>query len=358
MSTLLTDYGTLWFFSQLPIYVSHHRLSILSRSVTHFLRPFGLHVRSLLGCLYKPSRFIFTNMKLVKVLDLSTEWWQETKIDKLDLLRFLRASSMPSSTERCINLEYLFMETTINGQLQNMILKMVKLRYVHFEGEVNWYKRETIHGSFQNTNLEALSTFIIADENDMKFLRCSPFLRRLKCLLASELNPSKPYYYPTLNFLNHLESLSIIFSACGIISNLISLPLTLRKLTLTYFKLNSKEMKMIGELPKLEVLKLESSGIEDYEWNPNEDEFQQLRFLKLGYMGVQLNVSSDHFPRLEQLVLTQFRTSIPSSLGYIPTLVKIEVRWCEKQVEESASEIQEEQKEYGNELLKVIIISS
>ncbi|KAL2533024.1 putative disease resistance protein [Abeliophyllum distichum] len=129
-------------------------------------------------------------------------------------------------------------------------------------------------------------------------------------------------------------------------------------LTLTAFNLNSNEMKMIGKLPKLEVLKLESSRIEDYKWNPNEDEFQQLRFLKLDFMGVQLNFSSDHFSRLEQLVLTRFRTAIPSSLGDIPSLVKIEVRWCEKQVEESASKIQKEQKEYGNELLKVIIISS
>ncbi|KAL2479139.1 putative late blight resistance protein-like protein R1A-3 [Forsythia ovata] len=252
---------------QFPIYVQHQRLSILSHSVSPLSRPFGAHVRSLLGYLHEPSRFIFSNMKLVKVLDLSAEWSRETKFEKLDLLR-------------------------------------------------------------------------------------------LKCKFSSEYNPSKPYYYPTLDFLKHLESLSILFRAHGVLSNVITLPLTLRNLTLTAFKLNSNEMKMIGELPKLEVLKLESSGIEDYKWNPNEDEFQQLRFLKLDFMGVQLNVSSYHFSRLEQLVLTRFMTAIPSSLGDIPTLVKIEVRWCEKQVEESASKIQEEQKEYGNELLKVIIISS
>ncbi|KAL2533018.1 NB-ARC domain-containing protein [Abeliophyllum distichum] len=135
---------------QLPIYVPHHRLSILSSSITPFSRPFGLHVRSLLGYLPEPSRFIFSNMELVKVLDLSTEWSQGTKIGKLELL---------------------------------------------------------------------------------------------------------------------------------------SLPLNLRKLTLTRLKLNSNEMKMIGELQKLEVLKLESASIEVNEWNPNEGEFQQLRFLKLHNMG-------------------------------------------------------------------------
>ncbi|KAL2553429.1 putative late blight resistance protein-like protein R1B-16 [Forsythia ovata] len=297
-------------------------------------------------------------MKLVKVLDLSAKWLRETKFEKLDFLRFLRASAMPSSIGICRNLEYLFMDTMINGQLQNIIFKMVKLRHVHFEGEVNWYEREIINESFQKNNLEVLSTFLVEDENDMKFLRCSPFLHRLKCKLSSGYNTSKPYYYPTLDFLKHLESLSILFRAHGVLSNVISLPLTLRNLTLTSFQLNSNEMKMIGELPKLEVLKLKSAVIEDYKWNPNEDEFQQLRFLKLDYMGVQLNVSSDHFSRLGQLVLTRFMTAIPSSLGDIPTLVKIEVRWCEKQVEKSASKIQEEQKEYGNELLKVMIISS
>ncbi|KAL2533217.1 Disease resistance protein RPP13 [Abeliophyllum distichum] len=64
---------------QLPIYVSHHRLSILSHSIAPFSRPFGLHVRSLLGYLPNPSRFIFSNMKLVKVVHLSALWWGENK---------------------------------------------------------------------------------------------------------------------------------------------------------------------------------------------------------------------------------------------------------------------------------------
>ncbi|KAL2506301.1 NB-ARC domain-containing protein [Abeliophyllum distichum] len=296
-------------------------------------------------------------MKLVKVLDLSTEWSQETKIEKLDLLRFFRAFSMPSSIRLCANLEYLFMDTFKDGHLEN-IIKMEKLRHAHFKGEVVWEKREIMHESFQKNNLEALSTVCIEDENDMKFLRCLPFLRRLKCKFSLEYNPSKPYYYPILNFLDHLESLSILFWVDGPPSNLISLPLNLRKLTLKNFNLYSKEMKMIGELPKLEVLKLEICRIEDYQWNPNEDEFQQLRFLKIDRICVELNVSSDHFPRLEHLVLKRFDIAIPSSLGDIPTLVKIEIKWCEKQVEESALKILEKQQDNGNELLKVTIISS
>ncbi|KAL2552900.1 Disease resistance protein RPP13 [Forsythia ovata] len=345
---------------QLPIYVPHHRLSILSRSITPFSRPFGLHVRSLLGYLPEPSRFIFSNMELVKVLDLSTGWSQGTKIEKLDLLRFLRVSAMPSSIGICRNLEYLFIDTMEKGELPNIIFQMVKLRRVHFEGKLSWREREIVGESFQINNLEAFSSFIIKDENDMKILRCSPFLRRLKCKLSSVGNPSNnPYFYPTLNFLNHLESLSMLSEIYGIISNLISLPLTLKRLTLTDFRLNSKEMEMIRELPELEVLKLENCTIEDYQWNPNEGEFKQLRFLKIDRMKrVELNVSSDHFPRLEQLVLTRFETAIPSSLGDIPTLVKIEVKWCNKQVEESALRILEEQKDNGNEWLKVIIISS
>ncbi|KAL2454412.1 NB-ARC domain-containing protein [Abeliophyllum distichum] len=262
---------------------------------------------------------------------------------------------MTSPIGMCRNLEYLFVDYVTKGKFQNMIFKMVKLRHVHFGGEVDSYKREIMHESFQINNLEAFSYFLIKYENDLKFLRSSPFLHRLKCILSSEWNPSKPYYYPTLNFLNHLESLSILFRASSIISNLISLPLSLRKLTLTDFKLNSKEMKMIGELPKLEVLKLESAVIEDNQWNPKEGEFQQLRFLKLYRILLEeLNVASDNFPRLEQLVLRGFETAIPSSVGDIPTLVKIEVKWCTKQVEESALKILEEQ---TDELLKVIIIS-
>ncbi|KAL2553422.1 putative late blight resistance protein-like protein R1B-16 [Forsythia ovata] len=288
-------------------------------------------------------------MELVKVLDLSTEWSKGTKMEKMELLRFLRTSAMPSSIRICRNLEYLFMDTMKKGELPNLIFKMVKLRRVHFKGKVSWREREIIDDSFQINNLEAFSTFLIKDENDMKILRCSPFLRILKCKFVSVGNSANPNYYPTLNFLNHLEFLSII-------SNLINLPLNLRKLTLTKLKLNSIEMKMIGELHKLKVLKLESASIEDNEWNPNEGEFQLLRFLKLHNMGVELNVSSDHFPRLEQLVLRRFRTAIPSSLGDIPTLVKIEVKWCTNEVEESALKILEEQQDNGNGLLKVKIV--
>ncbi|KAL2553278.1 putative late blight resistance protein-like protein R1B-16 [Forsythia ovata] len=263
---------------------------------------------------------------------------------------------MPSSIRICRNLEYLFMDTVKKGELPNIIFKMLNLKCVHFKGTVSWYKREIIDESFQINNLEAFSTFLIKDENDMKILRGSPFLRKLKCKLSAVCYPSDPYDYPNFNFLDHLESLSILCEVFGIISNLISLPLNLRKLTLNKFKLNSKEMKMIGELPNLEVLKLVRGTILDYEWNPNEGEFQQLRFLKLDSMvWVKLNVSRDHFPRLEQLVLIRFDTAIPTSLGDIPTLVKIEVKWCKERVEESALKILEEQLENGNKFLKVII---
>ncbi|KAL2533017.1 NB-ARC domain-containing protein [Abeliophyllum distichum] len=143
--------------------------------------------------------------------------------------------------------------------------------------------------------------------------------------------------------------------------DLTSLPLNLRKLTLRNFDLSWMQMNIIGELPKLEVLKLRDVTIEGKRWDASEGEFQELRFLELD--GVQIehwNASIDNFPKLEQLVLRSClqHLEIPSDLGFIPCLLKIEVHGCIKSVEDSALQIQEEQRDNGNEELKVIISRS
>ncbi|KAL2532974.1 NB-ARC domain-containing protein [Abeliophyllum distichum] len=177
---------------------------------------------------------------------------------------------------------------------------------------------------------------------------------------------SKASTHAVVNHLhyNQLESLNISFDPSYVLDDaspdFTSLPLNLRKLTLRNFDLSWKKLKIIGELPRLEVLKLRDVTIEGKQWDASEEEFQELRFLELD--GVQIehwNASSDHFPKLEQLVLRSCQhLEIPSDLGFIPCLLKIEVHGCIKSVEESALQILEEQRDNGNEELKVIISHS
>lgn len=71
----------------------------------------------------------------------------------------------------------------------------------------------------------------------------------------------------------------------------------------------------------------------------------------------QWNVeSSQHFPRLEQLVLRSCykREEIPSEIGEITTLQLIEVRGrCQESMVESARRIRQEQRDMGNDELRI-----
>ncbi|KAL2504818.1 NB-ARC domain-containing protein [Abeliophyllum distichum] len=95
----------------------------------------------------------------------------------------------------------------------------------------------------------------------------------------------------------------------------------------------------------------------DYSWIndcPDLSFLPQLESIRMTFYSLQ----EDHFPTLERLVLEScnFLKSIPSELGYIPTLQMIEVHSCGKIVRESAMKIKEEQEENGNEELKVIMV--
>ncbi|KAI7995300.1 hypothetical protein LOK49_LG11G00947 [Camellia lanceoleosa] len=70
----------------------------------------------------------------------------------------------------------------------------------------------------------------------------------------------------------------------------------------------------------------------------------------------QLEVSSNHFPVLQRLVLIQCNglKKIPSEMGNIPTLQMIEVHWCHPFLANSAKEIKEEQESIGNNWLQMI----
>ncbi|KAL2551375.1 putative late blight resistance protein-like protein R1B-14 [Forsythia ovata] len=146
-----------------------------------------------------------------------------------------------------------------------------------------------------NNNLHSISVIRISDETDLKILRCSPNLRRLKVLIGSSLNYS-------FSFLNQLESLKL--ESYNISSSLFSLPLNLKQLTLDGVQISREQMEIIGKLEYLEVLKLQNVGFEGNQWGTSEGGFPQLKFLKLYQVQiVEWNAASDHFPTLQQLVL-------------------------------------------------------
>ncbi|KAG8367805.1 hypothetical protein BUALT_Bualt16G0110900 [Buddleja alternifolia] len=142
----------------------------------------------------------------------------------------------------------------------------------------------------------------------------------------------------------------------------INFPSNIKKLSLFGFNsLPWEEMSIIGALPNLEILKLGYSAIVGEIWETRDGEFQQLRFLKLeglyNFCKWDISFSSEHFPKLQQLVLHDCwkLQEIPCAMGEIETLQLIDVKRCQKSVGESATQIEEEQRDMGNEDLRIII---
>ncbi|KAL2493292.1 putative disease resistance protein [Abeliophyllum distichum] len=277
-----------------------------------------------------------------------------TQLKRLVNVRYLVIPFIDPQMEMFQKLEILYVQSCEEVEIPDFLLEMVNLRHMICKGFLRFSKsssrRATEDEIFRINNLQSISDLIISNEMDGKILRCSRNLRKLKCFLQK---------FQDLSFLNRLESLRLTFPY-NYETHMISLPLNLRKLTLKHFYLSWEQAKIIGRLPNLVVLKLEECSFQGDQWNTTEGEFQQLKVLKLSsVLGfTEWNASSDPFPRLEQLVLKYCNLEkIPSSFCDIPTLKMIGVHYCEQSVVESAMQIQEEQRDMGNEELQVIISS-
>ncbi|KAL2531438.1 putative disease resistance RPP8-like protein 4 [Abeliophyllum distichum] len=341
------------------MYQQHRHLSInYNYNHIHSL-PFGQQVRSLLCFDLQSPTSISCSFKVVRVLEcfrISSDH-VVIGIEHLVHLRFLKISGRLPPMESFQRLECLVVHSIDEIEIPNILLNMLSLRHMHFLGggyfSASCLQQATNNESFQiNNNLESIYVIRISNETDLKMLRCSPNLRRLKVSIRSSLN----YYF---DFLNQLESLKLESGALS--SSFFRLPLNLKQLTLADAHISPEQMEIIGKLEYLEVLKLQYVVFEGEQWDTSEGGFPQLKFLKLyGVNIAEWNAECDHFPRLQQLVLEfcNCLKMIPPNLGDIPTLQKIVVYKCAEAIKDSAKKIQEEQQDNGNEELEFIIVSA
>ncbi|KAI3451617.1 hypothetical protein Pfo_008282 [Paulownia fortunei] len=340
-----------WVENNYSIYERGHRLS-LQDSIT----PFGQHVRSFHGNSLE-SPFYVRNMKLLRVLDFKEINYSAhfIGIEYLVQLRYLVINQFPASIGSLVNLEYLLVdseETVI--KIPFAILRMVKLRYLHVTTETSF---DEDCNSSQINNLEHLSHVRIHSLKDEEMLKCSPHLRKLKCRCEPLWVEEKgTYRYPDLRFLTQLASLKMTAFQKPVMVE-INFPSNIKKLALSGLRLPWEKMSIIGGLSNLVVLKLGYKALVGETWDTRDGEFQQLRFLKLAHLNLaQWNVaSSEHFPKLQRLVLRDCYNlqEIPCEIGEIVTLQLIEVQgWCIKSLVESAIQIEQEQRDMGNEELR------
>ncbi|KAL7131933.1 hypothetical protein ABFS83_12G038200 [Erythranthe nasuta] len=358
------------------VYERNHRVCIPPESIDVESRPFGLHIRSWLGH-WPGISFIYSRMKLLRVLDLSAknDPINVSGIEQLVHLRYLAVrvteDHIPPSIGRLENLEFLLLYGPGSVEITEDFLNLVKLRHLHIAehatfGESCHRRAALAEKSFRMDSLESISGLWIIHEDDEKVLRCFfPRVRRLKCATKPLWDSSeKCHRYVALDdCLTMLESLNISYLGSEYLKlpDTLNLPSSLKKLTLHDFKLSRNEMSMIGRLPKLEALKLLYAVFDGKEWKTNDDEFRELKFLKLDALKIRRwNTCDDHFPRLQRLVMHKCwkLKKFPRSLGDIPTLQVVDIHSCSKSVANSALDVQREQLEYGNDELKIIISGS
>ncbi|KAL0318442.1 UNVERIFIED_CONTAM: putative late blight resistance proteinR1B-16 [Sesamum angustifolium] len=162
-----------------------------------------------------------------------------------------------------------------------------------------------------------------------------------------------------LTRLHKLESLSVVEKDLSLLANMITFPISLKKLTLSTCCIPWEEMKVFGSvLPNLEKLKLYHNAFKGAEWSPVEGQFPRLKVLIIWKNDLVWWRAEDvHFPCLERLVLDEMHSleEIPSGIGDIPTLRSIHLKRCSGSSVNSARQILEEQQSFGNETLQLCV---
>ncbi|XP_073138734.1 putative late blight resistance protein homolog R1A-10 [Henckelia pumila] len=208
-------------------------------------------------------------------------------------------------------------------------------------------------------NLQTLSwieDFRFTDE----IVKTIPKLKKLKVnYFQRKTRDWSHYHLSNVVCLNELESLRIgSYSEIAFPPNS-KFPAALKKLTLSGCRLSWKNLTMVGSLPNLEVLILKFGACLGEVWEPNEEEFQKLKFLQLYSLDiVEWRADDSHFSKLECLKISVCwkLKEIPIEIGNIQTLEKIELENGSPSAEDSARQILDEQRSLGNEVLQLCIL--
>ncbi|CAI9117750.1 OLC1v1019229C1 [Oldenlandia corymbosa var. corymbosa] len=349
-----------------PSIFSSYRLSFGVKR-PHFVdsQPSGSVARSLIffassdsepKCPYDIS-FICKNFKFLRILDLESIMAIDfpVEIGQMIQLRYLAVSgymkSVPSSISNLWKLETLVVKGLRKVMLPKTICSMVRLRYLHVNNHV-LFDLEGLDQDVENSShLESLVSFStpsLSCKNDRwRILRWMPNLRKLRCIFwdLGDDRSEECSEFIRWDYLFFLESLKIICFGGTPNSRDFLLPLSLKKLTLSNFRIQENHLKVIGNLWTLKVLKLRAGAFEGQRWDMREEEFEKLEYLELDTMDiVYWDAESDHLPLLRQLVLCNCKglERIPLDFAYITTMQKVEVHWCGPSLEKSAKEIGDE----------------
>ncbi|KAI5678582.1 hypothetical protein M9H77_09532 [Catharanthus roseus] len=312
-------------------------------------------------------------LKLLRVLDLERLRSGDRFISEIGLmvhLRYLavrgRFNSVPSSIGNLWRLETLIVYG-MEGEvyLPEILLKMAHLKHVCVNKRAalvcsNTFPPPELEPSGSSIQILCRPAFSQRYASIEKVIKSLKNLKKLKCIYLESWDSDKRCNrLPELDSLTELKSLNATYHGIVKLPYEFSFPSSLKKLTLSKFRFPWSEISKIGRLlPQLEALKLLFKAFEGTRWDVNEDDFRNLKFLKLESIDlVEWDVSSDAFPCLEQLVLEKCKKlkDIYSNFGELVTLRRIEVQWCSYSATKAMWEVQQQQQELCGDGLKLLI---
>ncbi|XP_019163189.1 PREDICTED: putative late blight resistance protein homolog R1A-10 [Ipomoea nil] len=226
-------------------------------------------------------------------------------------------------------------------------------------------------------HLQVCTTFVFGTPTEVhQYIQTVQWLRPFQCteqvflripnakvmgiLIDIRVEFGEPNCLDNLRCLHQLEELKIKTRHFYpvLLPDVDAFPVQLKKLKLRGTSLPWDSMKVIGMLPNLQVLKLKNRACRGkyWDWKPTGDSFPRLKSLLIytSYLTYWY-ATGNGFPVLERLIIKQCYglEAIPSSFEDIDTLQLIELSHCYLPLVNSAKQIQEVQRDYGNEQLVV-----
>ncbi|KAL0415448.1 UNVERIFIED_CONTAM: Disease resistance protein RPP13 [Sesamum latifolium] len=268
------------------------------------------------------SPWLAPSLKLLRVLNVKDKYSPE-EILQLINSRYLHFSGswdvnsrLTSSISLLWNLQTLIVRGSFKTILPSQVWEMTQLRHLKFGMIV-------LSDPLRNL-------IMFAEEVPERI----PNIKKMKLAYANDRrlgSKLSSYGLQNLACLSKLESLTLDINWREEMSaGDFGFPHSLKKLTLSGCGLPWKDMRIVGSLPKLEILRLHRSAFVGRVWNPSEGEFARLKFLKISetdltYWGAE----NTHFPSLEHLVLSYIDLKeLPMGLAEIHTLQLIEMEMC------------------------------
>ncbi|XP_031091131.1 putative late blight resistance protein homolog R1A-10 [Ipomoea triloba] len=355
--------------------ISHRWISATSR----------FHQLSLIKCFHKSHSFhcpeyyyyysgygehLFSHFKLLRVIDIVCYSCGYEELRGLANLIHLRYFSLRYSEYMTLHGNS-HLELFEHWNMQSFIVRRNTAAFNSFEAYGIW--KMPLLRNFCIEWIVSLGTLPVVHRNLESIFWLHPklctkdlFTRipNLKKLgINGGLDENNPDWFYNFVHLEQLEKLSIRnwhylngISCSGGISWTTSFLPNLKKLKFFFTSLAWSDMRLIGMLPNLEVLKLINAIAWEYKmWKPSDEGFRQLKRLVIEDRYLKLwRAVGDHFPLLECLELREckYLQEIPSGFADITTLALIQLNGCWDSVLASAKLIQEEQyNNYGNALI-------